>query len=63
MTVGEAERYLKAKGIQFSTLKSTGHQRITNPANGKETIFPMHSRKRELATGTWHKILKDLGLK
>lgn len=63
MTVGEAVRYLKGHGIIFTPLKGTGHQRVENPANGTWTIFPMHSSKREIPTGTWNRILKDLGLK
>lgn len=63
MTVGEALRYLKARGIIFSTKNGTGHQCATNPTNGQWTIFPMHGKKHEIPPGTWNKMLKDLGLK
>jgi mRNA interferase HicA len=56
---GEAKRYLQKLGATFEPGKG-GHLKVT--LNGRRSILPMHGNK-ELKTGTWRAIQKQLGLK
>lgn len=60
MKSAELKRWLEKQGAAFKSGKG-GHLHVT--LNGKFTVMPMHGGNKELATGTVHKILKDLGLK
>jgi mRNA interferase HicA len=55
----EAKRLLQSLGATFEPGKG-GHLKVT--LNGRRSILPMHGSK-ELASGTWRAIQKQLGLK
>ena len=59
MRSSEARRYLQKLGATFEPGKG-GHLKVT--LNGRRSILPMHGNK-ELKTGTWLAIKKQLGLK
>lgn len=59
MNSSEAKRYLQKLGASFEPGKG-GHLKVT--LNGRRSILPMHGKK-EIATGTWKAILKQLGIK
>lgn len=60
MTSAELKRWLAGQGARFAPGKG-GHLRVY--LGDRFTVMPMQGSRRELATGTVHKILKDLGLK
>jgi len=60
VTSAELKRFLAKQGAAFKPGKGS-HLHVT--LNGKFTVMPMHGGRKELATGTVQKILKDLGLK
>jgi mRNA interferase HicA len=55
----EAKRYLQKLGARFESGKG-GHLKVT--LNGRFSILPMHGSGKELPTGTWRAILKQLGI-
>jgi mRNA interferase HicA len=55
----EAKRYLQKLGATFEPGKG-GHLKVT--LNGRRSVLPMHGNK-DLKTGTWLAIKKQLGLK
>ncbi len=59
MTPNEAKRFLKKLGATFEPGKG-GHLKVT--LNGRRSVLAMHSGK-EMKTGTWQAILKQLGIK
>lgn len=65
MNSRQAERFLKRQGCWFETARGGGsHKHVfRRDANGtlRRSVLPMHGKK-ELGTGLWNKILKDLGL-
>ncbi|KJV08984.1 hypothetical protein VZ95_14285 [Elstera litoralis] len=63
MKTSELKRYLRSLGIIVTPMGATGHLSLLNPGNGRRSVMPSHGSRKELATGTVHKILKDLGLK
>ena len=60
VTSAELKRFLAKQGAVFKPGKGS-HLHVT--LDGKFTVIPIHGGRKELATGTVHKILKDLGLK
>jgi mRNA interferase HicA len=58
MNSREAKRLLQSLGATFESGKG-GHLKVR--LNGRISILPMSSK--ELATGTWRAIQKQLGLK
>lgn len=61
MKKSEAERLLKKLGAKFLR-HGTNHDVWINPDSGAEARLPRHATQ-ETATGTWQKILKQLGYK
>lgn len=59
MTPKQAQRYLRKLGATFEPGKG-GHLKVF--LNGRRSVLPMHG-KREIPTGTWNAILKQLGIK
>jgi mRNA interferase HicA len=58
----ELKKWLARQGCQFEGKRGgSGHLVVINPANGKRSELPMHSRK-ELGTGLVRAIKKQLGL-
>jgi mRNA interferase HicA len=63
MNSDQLERELRKQGIRVENLGSTGHRRLINPANGKQSILPKHGGRKQLGTGLVNRIYKDLGLR
>ena len=61
MKKSEAEKFLKKMGARFSE-QNKKHEVWINPVTGAEARLPRHAAQ-EIATGTWQKILKQLGYK
>ncbi|MCM1220459.1 MAG: type II toxin-antitoxin system HicA family toxin [Lachnospiraceae bacterium] len=61
MKYGELAKKLKKSGCKILR-QGANHEIWYNPANGRQTEVERHKGK-EIATGTVHAILKDLGLK
>ena len=59
VTSGEARRFLKKLGATFEPGKG-GHLKVM--LNGRRSVLPVHGGK-EIKTGTWQAILKQLGIK
>ena len=59
MKKSEATRFLKKLGARFKE-QDKKHEVWTNPQTGAEARLPRHDGQ-EIATGTWQKILKQLG--
>jgi mRNA interferase HicA len=59
VTSNEAKRFLQKLGASFEPGKG-GHIKVT--LNGRRSVLPMHGSK-ELKTGTWRAILKQLGVR
>jgi mRNA interferase HicA len=59
MNSAQAKRYLARRGCRFEPGKG-GHLLVRR--NGRTSVLPMHGGRKELGTGLWRKILKDLDL-
>jgi mRNA interferase HicA len=58
----ELKKSLSRQGCVFEGKRGgSGHLIVINPANGRRSVLPMHSR-RELGTGLVRAIKKQLGL-
>jgi predicted RNA binding protein YcfA (HicA-like mRNA interferase family) len=60
MKYGELTRKLSRLGIVFRRQAAGSHEIWRNPANGRYSVIPHHTR--DIPAGTLAKILKDLGL-
>jgi mRNA interferase HicA len=60
MRSSEAKRYLQRLGATFKPAKG-GHLKVL--LNGRISILPMHGSGKEIPTGTWRSILKQLDVK
>jgi len=60
MNTREAKRYLQNLGATFEPAKG-GHLKVR--LNGRISYLPMHGSSKELATGTWRAIQKQLDIK
>ncbi|MGO9464470.1 MAG: type II toxin-antitoxin system HicA family toxin [Isosphaeraceae bacterium] len=62
MTARELKKWLARRGCIFEGKRSgSGHLIVINPANGRRSELPMHSR-RELGNGLVRTIKRQLGL-
>ncbi len=62
MDAREFKKWLARQGCRFESKQTgSGHLVVINPANGRRSELPMHSRK-ELGTGLVRTIKKQLGL-
>ena len=62
MTAKELKKWLRRQGCVFEgKRRGSGHLVVINPANGRRSELPMHSRK-ELGTGLVRAIKRQLGL-
>ncbi|WP_416586545.1 MULTISPECIES: type II toxin-antitoxin system HicA family toxin [unclassified Phaeobacter] len=62
MNSKELEKILKRHGCTFETHKGgSGHKTVR--LGKRTTQLPMHGSRKEIGTGLYNKILKDLGLK
>ena len=60
MNSGQAKRYLAKHGCSFESGKG-GHLIVRR--GDRSSVLPQHGGRKQLGTGLWNKILKDLGLK
>jgi len=60
MNSNQAKRYLARKGAIFTPGKG-GHLIVT--LNGRRAVLPQHGGAKELGTGLWKAILKQLDIK
>jgi mRNA interferase HicA len=60
MDSNQAKRYLARKGAIFTPGKG-GHLIVT--LNGRRAVLPQHGGAKELGTGLWKAILKQLDIK
>lgn len=56
----QAKRYLAKRGCTFEPGKG-GHLIVRRA--GRMSVLPQHGGAKELGTGLWRKILKDLDIK
>ena len=61
MTYSELRRKLEALGCTFYRQADGSHEMWVNPENGRRTPIPRHGN-RDLATGTLHRIRRNLGI-
>jgi mRNA interferase HicA len=62
MTAKELKKWLRRQGCEFEGKRGgSGHLIVINPANGRRSELPMHSRK-DLGTGLVRAIKSQLGL-
>ncbi len=61
MTYRELRRKLETLGCRFQRNADGSHEMWVNPANGRRTPIPRHGN-RDLATGTLHRIRRNLGI-
>lgn len=61
MTYRELRRKLERLGCRFDRQASGSHEIWLNPTNERETPIPRHGN-RDLATGTLHRIRRNLGI-
>ncbi len=59
MNANEAKRYPAHRGCTFEPGKG-GHLLVRR--GSRTSILPQHGGRKELGTGLWRKILKDLGI-
>jgi mRNA interferase HicA len=59
MNSDQAKRFLAQKGCTFEKGKG-GHQIVRR--GDKTSVLPMHGGRKQIGTGLWNRILKDLGL-
>jgi mRNA interferase HicA len=57
MNSAQAKRFLSRRGCTFE--KGKGGHLLVRRGN-RTTVLPMHGGAKELGTGLWRKILKDL---
>ena len=60
MNSRQAKRFLADRGATFALGKG-GHLIVR--LNGKRSVLPQHGSSKEIGTGLWQAILKQLGLK
>jgi mRNA interferase HicA len=60
MNSNQAKRYLARKGASFSPGKG-GHLIVT--LKDKRSVLPQHGGSKEIGTGLWKAILKQLDIK
>jgi len=60
MNSSQAKRFLAQTGAKFSPGKG-GHLIIE--LNGRRTVLPQHGGSKQLGTGLWRAILKQLDIK
>lgn len=61
MTYRELRRKLESLGCRFRRQAGGSHEMWVNPANNRHTSIAPHAN-RDLATGTLHRIRRDLGI-
>ncbi len=61
MTYRELRRKLERLGCRFERQADGSHEMWLNPVNGRQTPIPRHGN-RDLATGTLHRIRRNLGI-
>ena len=59
MNGSQAKRYLTKRGCTFMSGKG-GHLIVFR--DGRRSVLPQHGGSKEIGTGLWKSILKDLGL-
>jgi mRNA interferase HicA len=60
MTSAELKRWLERQGATFQSGRG-GHLKVF--LDGRQSVLPMHGKRKELGTGLVNSIKKDLGLK
>lgn len=60
MNSSQAKRFLAKKGAKFSPGKG-GH--LIVELNGRRSVLPQHGGSKDLGTGLWRAILKQLDIK
>ena len=61
MTYRELRRKLELLGCTFQRQADGSHEIWVNPATGQRSPIPRHGN-RDLATGTLHRIRRNLGI-
>jgi len=59
MNSRQAKRFLERRGAKFSPGKG-GHLIVT--LNGRRSVLPQHGGSKEIGTGLWMAILKQLDI-